>query len=200
MNIYVESNFVLELALMQEQHESCRKILLLCERKKANLILPAYSIAEPYETLIRRERNRKLLAQNIANELQQLSRTELYKTESDNYQTVASFLVKSGEEENERLLQTHKQLLEMAQIIPLEKDVFASALQLKIQFDFSPQDAMVYASVLQHLNIHKFEKSCFLNKNSKDFDDPDIEESLMKNNCKLLFSFEKGFDYINSQT
>ena len=37
MNIYVESNFVLELALMQEQHDSCENILLLCENKKAHL-------------------------------------------------------------------------------------------------------------------------------------------------------------------
>lgn len=199
MNIYVESNFVLELALMQEQHDSCENILRLCENKKANLVLPAYSVAEPYETLIRRDKSRKSLAQNITNELQQLSRTQLYKAKSDNYQDIASFLLKSGEEENQRLLQIHDRLLNTAQIIPLEKNILALALKVQIELHLSPQDSIVYASVLQHLEARKLEKSCFLNKNSKDFDDPDIEESLIRNNCKLLFNFKKGCDYINSQ-
>jgi hypothetical protein len=51
VNVYVESNFVLELALLQEQHASCEDILRLCEAGKAQLIIPAYSLAEPHETL-----------------------------------------------------------------------------------------------------------------------------------------------------
>jgi hypothetical protein len=38
--------------------------------------------------------------------------------------------------------------------------------------------------------------SCFLNRNSKDFDDPDIIEMLESKNCKLLFNFDKGRDYV----
>ena len=51
MNIYVESNFVLELALYQEQYQDCERVLSICEAGKAKLILPAFCIAEPYETL-----------------------------------------------------------------------------------------------------------------------------------------------------
>ena len=40
MNIYVETNFVLELALEQEQRGSCEQILSLCEEGKAQLIIP----------------------------------------------------------------------------------------------------------------------------------------------------------------
>ena len=53
MDIYVESNFVLELALLQEHHESCEKIIQLCEASKVKLILPAYTLVEPYETIMR---------------------------------------------------------------------------------------------------------------------------------------------------
>jgi len=52
VNIYVESNFVLELPLLQEQYASCEDILRLCQAGKAQLIIPAYSLVEPYETLI----------------------------------------------------------------------------------------------------------------------------------------------------
>jgi hypothetical protein len=44
MNVYVESNFVLELALLQEEHETCENILALCERAEAKLVLPAFCL------------------------------------------------------------------------------------------------------------------------------------------------------------
>jgi hypothetical protein len=37
MNIYVESNFVLELALSQAQSQSCENILAICESDQAGL-------------------------------------------------------------------------------------------------------------------------------------------------------------------
>jgi predicted nucleic acid-binding protein len=46
MNVYVESNFVLELTLSQEQHESCEKILELCLTGPHSLVLPAFCIPE----------------------------------------------------------------------------------------------------------------------------------------------------------
>jgi len=60
MNVYVETNFVLELALLQEQQESCQQLLNLAEADRINLILPAFSFTEPYETLIRREKNAEI--------------------------------------------------------------------------------------------------------------------------------------------
>jgi hypothetical protein len=51
MNIYVETNFVLELAFVQEQHESCEQIIGLCEAGNATAVLPAFCISESYETI-----------------------------------------------------------------------------------------------------------------------------------------------------
>jgi hypothetical protein len=59
MNVYVETNFIFELAWMQEQYDSCEKILALCETGKAKLILPAYSIGETFEKLGRSQQERK---------------------------------------------------------------------------------------------------------------------------------------------
>ncbi len=47
VNIYVETNFVLELTFEQEQCASCEQILQLCQAGQAKLIIPAYSLAEP---------------------------------------------------------------------------------------------------------------------------------------------------------
>jgi hypothetical protein len=53
--------FVLELTFEQEQCSSCEQILQVCEAGKANLIVPAYSLAEPHEKLNRQARSRREL-------------------------------------------------------------------------------------------------------------------------------------------
>jgi hypothetical protein len=55
------------------------------------------------------------------------------------------------------------------------------------------------ASVLTHLEIHRPPESCFLNRNSKDFDDPDIRERIEKHECRFFAKFEDGLRYILSR-
>jgi len=196
MNVYVEANFVLELALMQEEHENCENILLLCEGAKAKLIVPAFSFTEPYETLVRRDKDRKQLAQTVENELRQLGRSKPYQTETSAYQAFANLLTRSGKEEQQRLFYLQDRLLMVGEIIPLGREILSAAAQFQIKHGLSPQDSIVYASVVQHLQSSAQATSCFLNRNSRDFDDPDIEESLAQYHCKVLFSFNHGFEYI----
>jgi len=46
MNVYVESNFVLEHALEQEQCESCEELIRLASAGSIRLLVPAFSLAE----------------------------------------------------------------------------------------------------------------------------------------------------------
>ncbi len=55
MNIYVETNFILELTFEQEQSASCEQILQFCEAEQTKLFIPAYSLAEPHEKLSRQK-------------------------------------------------------------------------------------------------------------------------------------------------
>jgi len=199
MDIYVESNFVLELALLQEQHESCEKIVALCETHKAQLILPAYSLIEPYETTIRYAKERTKLSNELGKEIRQLSRSKPYQEQIDTMQEVTAFLVRSQEDEKERLRKTLNRLLSIATVIPLKSEIISSALTYQATFDLSPQDSIVYASVLDHLRNATSIQSCFLNRNSKDFDDPDIVDTLTNLACKMLFSFDHGYNFIASQ-
>ncbi len=52
MKVYVESNFVLELTLAQEQHGSCEARLELCVAGYHSLLLPAFCVAESYHALV----------------------------------------------------------------------------------------------------------------------------------------------------
>ena len=79
MNVYVESNFVLELALVQEQSASCMEILRLGESGRIRLIIPGYCLTEPLDTILRRHKDRKRLRLELDAELQQLARTIPYQ-------------------------------------------------------------------------------------------------------------------------
>ncbi|MFB6097713.1 MAG: PIN domain-containing protein [Salinibacter sp.] len=79
MTVYVETNFVLELALGQEQSQSCRTILQLAEADEIRLVIPAYSLMEPYEKLIRDAQRRQSLAEDLEQELMQLGRADAFE-------------------------------------------------------------------------------------------------------------------------
>ncbi|MFN8483953.1 MAG: PIN domain-containing protein [Anaerolineae bacterium] len=196
MNVYVETNFVLELALLQEQHTSCEGILALCTTGGANLALPAFCIAESYETLIRRAQRRTQIANDLAAELRQLGRSRPYRQEMDAFQSMTGLLARSLQEEDRRLVDALRQILAVASTIPLEATIVLNATDFRDRYKFQPQDAIVYASVISHLSLTDNADSCFINRNSRDFDDPDIVASLASRNCRMLFSFEDGYNYI----
>jgi len=61
MKVYVESNFILELTLSQEQHESCEKIVELCNAGSHSLVLPAFCIPESFFALVGKGKSRRKL-------------------------------------------------------------------------------------------------------------------------------------------
>ena len=105
MIVYVESNFVLELALLQAEHQSCAKILSLGERDQICLVLPAMCLTEPLDTLIRRAKDRKALASQLELEIKQLSRTALYSVQLNTLQEITDLLLQSREDEILQLFQ-----------------------------------------------------------------------------------------------
>ncbi len=196
MNVYAETNFVLEMTLRQEQCRDCEAIAELCREHRITLIIPAYSLAEPYETLIRRHRERKKLKNALDTELNQLARTDAYTSEILKIQSLTNLLIQSTEDEMNRLEDVRDGLIEVAETVPLNSEILKSSAEHQKEHDLSPQDAIVYASVLYHLRQNEPETACFLNKNSKDFDDPDISEMLEHYRCKILSRFDHGYQFI----
>ncbi len=90
---------------------------------------------------------------------------------------VTSTLVSSGVEEKARVDSCIRRVLAAATVIELSAAGYAEALDLQDTRALSPQDAVVYASVLQHLRAVA-EPSCFVTRNFKDFLTPDIESDL----------------------
>ena len=106
MNVYVETNFVLEVALLQEQHASCLEIISLSEDGRIQLIVPAYCLVEPFETLIRHQKRRHGMKQAFDRELSQIARTATYVERLDEFRGVTDILVNVAQDEATNLDQT----------------------------------------------------------------------------------------------
>ncbi|MCI0491114.1 MAG: PIN domain-containing protein [Blastocatellia bacterium] len=199
MIVYVESNFVLESAYLQEEHESCEEILKLAEEGRIGLVLPAYSVGEPYDSWVRRSKQRAELHERLLRELNELSRSKPYVEMLDEFQGITKTLVQSGGEEKERLDNAVSRILEKAVVVPIEREVIKAAIDFQKTRNLSPQDSIVYASVLSHLSSSSTEEpKCFITKNSKDFANPDIYTELESYGCKLLTKFNNGLGYAKS--
>ena len=198
MNIYVETNFVLELTFEQEQSSSCQNILQLCESRQAALIIPAYSLAEPHEKLSRQAKKRQGLQQALNIELNQLIRTASYANRV-RLQEIASLLLQSNEEDQQRFHDCRERILGVSEVVALTPEILKLAATCERLYDLAPQDAIVYASVLQHLRSSEPEKACFLNRNSKDFDNPDIINAIGQFNCRMIPRFDHGLSYLQAE-
>ena len=205
MILFVETNFVLELAFGQEGHGSCRELVDLAEGKDTlTLALPAYCVGEAYERQTRRQREREALQRRLTTELGELSRSPTYAGRLEEVGDVTALLAEIGEQERRGLENVLARLYESATLIPLDEGVAREARRQQADRGLGPQDALVYASVLVLLRRSgeggspDERESCFVTRDN-DFADDDIRADLESLGCKLLFKFEDAQRYVQSR-
>ena len=100
-----------------------------------------------------------------------------------------------------RLLEsTLRELLSLARTVELTKEVFEEALEFGSRFGLSPQDAVIYASVLSDLRKRPAtpSRSIFVSRNYKDFEDPDIQRQLNRFKCRYVSSYAEAAQAVES--
>lgn len=200
MSVYVESNFVLEYALVQEQYESCDEIISLAESGQVHLVVPAFSIAETSETLYRRRRERLELGYAVKQQLELLARTQEHREQALEFTGgLDRMFTSSTQVDVDRLQQAFARILPAGTVVPLTADVLTSTFDFINRLKLKLTDAAVLASVVSHLSLTAPSVCCFLNRDAGDFQQPKVKEVLARWNCKLLLNFGDGRDYIVSQ-
>ena len=197
--VYVESNFVLELARVQPAYESCRSMVELAEARRIRLVIPAYSLVEPFETLVRAGRERKRLIADVGVQLGQVGRSEPYSSAAAELGSFTGLLTKSQTDEENRLRDVQVTLDKVADVLPLTSGVVVEAQRvLALGLMESPQDAVVLASVQADLSQNGGGASVFLNQNARDFNTPDVKTALSQVRCTVLASFDHGLARIEA--
>jgi predicted nucleic acid-binding protein len=199
MILYTETNFVFELAFLRDEVDEAEALLRLAESKRIELVIPAFSMSEPYEAMTRRSRDRKALLDRVSAEIAELRRSRPYSELEALSRGFTSAVANSATEEWDRLRQVQQRLLGASTIVPLESAVIRRAMQVGPELDLSAQDAIVFASVESHLQASRPARSCFATKNRKDFLTGEVEDRLKDLGCRLVGTFEAAYSYIERE-
>jgi hypothetical protein len=191
VRVYAESNLVLELVLEQEQGLACEQIVGLAERKRIELALPAYALLEPYQTIVRRDNDRKALIEAIRRERVQLRRTASLAGDVGRLQDADDLLLRASQDAFTRLSEVRTRLLLCAEVLVVDAGTLKAAEADASRFGLAFPDAVMVSAVFRDAAMSNA-PSVFLNRNTKDFLDPDVKQYLASVHCSVIGSFESG--------
>ena len=193
MEVFVESNFILELAFRQEEHLFCARIWQAAKAGALTLHLPHYCLAEVFETLRRRRGQREEYKAYLEAEIIQHRREESADIDAmDNLAAALTFLLSERTRtQSDRLFELSSELEETATVIPQAGSVIREAQQQAQLHGLSEQDSLVYASVLAGLRLlPPAAPKLFVSRNEDDFKKPAVLAELRALNCDYLVSFQ----------
>jgi hypothetical protein len=84
--------------------------------------------------------------------------------------------------------------------LSLDVKVLRTAAECQADYNLSAQDAIVYASIRTQLKLEHAAVSCFISRNPRDFNDPDLSRDLASLNCKYFSSFATALQFIEQAT
>ena len=197
MRVYAETNFVLEVALEQEELSACKSLIEDAGSRRISLVVPAFSVFEPYYKIAGNGKRRRDLAQQVDTQAREFGRTRGFEQSSKQLRELIQVFAKSEDDEQQRFTAAITSVLEVGELIALTGEVVNRAVsEVLKRLDLQLPDAIVYASILQHIESSDRDDTCFVTKNSKDFADPDIEAELAAIRCKIRFGFQNCLDYV----
>lgn len=198
MNVFVESNFLLEIAFQQEQHVACERILAVAKTGKCVLHVPQYVLTEVFQTLHRRSAERADYQRYFQKEIEQHRReAETDASEIDLLvRLLSDLLTTRTTTQASRLFALTQRLAAEAPGPPLTAAVLAEAPALQAAHGLAAQDALVYASVLAGLRQLPGGPKLFVTRNNSDFEKPAIVEELQRYDCRLLANFKGAADLL----
>lgn len=97
MRVYAESNFVLEIALEQEQHGACEDLVRLASDAAIELVLPSFALLEPYHTLVRRRSEGHGLQLQLQAQATQLERTASIAADAPRLREAADLVLRADQ-------------------------------------------------------------------------------------------------------
>jgi predicted nucleic acid-binding protein len=190
VRVYVESNFVLEIVLEQAQHPACEELLALAVSRTIQMALPAFALIEPYESMVRDERDGRRLAESLRASATQLQRTASIAADVSRLHDAGDLLVRAAQVAWTRFHDLRARLLDVVDLLAIDGATIQEASRLTAAFGLSLPDAVMLASVLADAGA-RGSPSLFINRNTKDFDN-DVKARLASVGCELLWSFDGG--------
>ncbi len=198
MIVYVETNFILELAFEQEQHQAANGILKLAEHGKIEFALPGFSISESLSKVTRQIRKREELHKSLIPALQDIGRSAPYQQFVTSLEPVLRLLQNTIRDEPDRLHSVLERLLKVGRLLELDILSFGHALIYK--GELSTEDGIIYGTIISDLRRRpQDETKLFLSRDAEAFGYQRIKTELAAYGCKYIKEFKDGPGYIESE-
>jgi hypothetical protein len=163
------------------------------------LVIPACALFEPYETLVRRHRKRDRLLDEFQREINELARSSAFSALGDTSRSVTGTIVGSAALEANALDDTIDRIARAATVIPLTGDIVTAAtVYRRLVYDFTPPDAIVFASIDSYLQSQDNQPKIFTTKDARGFMKPEVREHLANYSCRVIPSFADTLGYIQN--
>lgn len=190
--VFVESNFILELAFRQEEATACEKIIGAAEAREIMLAVPTYCLTEVFQTLGYRRQERQRAEDFLQKEIKQHLREQgAVDAEIKQLSTaLRELLISRTATQTSALFGLASRLTQLAYIIPLAAEVLRAAPRAQQQHSLTAQDALVYASVRQGLAGLGPAEHLFVSRNKNDFQKEALLAELRELNCSYMSSFQ----------
>lgn len=201
MIVYVETNYVLQLALRQEEASASDAILDRARRDLVKLVFPAFTLSEPYSTLSYRAVERRTIYNSLRQQLALLSRSEPHQQTASVLQQLLSMWTSLEAREIDLLHTAIVELVTIARAIQTEKEDIQQSAHYRDLYGLSPQDAIILSAIIRDLQTQDpNEAKCFISTNVKDFGDPGIRSELKSFNCRYISKLVDGLAFIDNSS
>jgi hypothetical protein len=198
--VYVETNFVFELATGRDKNDSCALLLEWCRQQRIALRIPAYALPETRTALRRRASIQDGVARDLEYQYRDLDRMRSPDV-ADLYRTSAKELKSTASNERNRLEAVSKELLRTAELVPLDREIIRLSERFRaLEVLTGDADLLIFASVMRDLEQRKTagdtSPSLFI---TGDADFGNVRKWLKPYTCDLLTSYSAAVARLKGQ-
>jgi hypothetical protein len=196
--VYVETNFVLELAYLRATSDNCQRLLELARVGTIEIVVSSFALIEARLAWQRNAKRRNRLHSAVRTELGELSRSRPLTDIPLQSQAFVAALIDTAQQDRSRLEAVIETLTTIGVVMATSPATLRRAAVIEHSLGLSPQDALIYASVVEHIESQNSSTSkLFVTQNRRDF--LIAEDELAGLNCKLLFTFDSAEGYVRSK-
>ena len=197
MNVYVESGFVLTLALQQDDYQASDRILQLARQHRIVLKIPVLSFSEPFATVQYRANNRNRLIAELRREVRELGRTQSHEAMARELVQYTSQMSNVLQMQLDAIEVVLLDLSRICGLLQLDATVLMRASSYKVVHNLRLQDAIILAAIILDLEREQIpDGALFISQNVKDFEVPSVQDALERVNCKYLADFTNAVRFI----
>jgi predicted nucleic acid-binding protein len=189
--VYVETNFILELALFQEQSGSVEEMLRRAARGEDHLRFSTLAVAEAISKLGRRPVERGEFLQRLQAESHQLQRSRPLQALAKSITDVAKEIGALARVESDQLEAVLMTIFRVGQVIEMDRSVLDLARAYTRDYDLSLTDAIVHASTISDLSVTPRDPpKLFTSRDARAFTTPSLQDELATYGCDCILNFD----------